>query len=302
MIRYGLSKRDGRILFEPQEEQSSILLMTFDQFQKEKKYPHHLVLEKSIRTARYCKVEIFAECVQGTICIPKKQEEGKEKLIFGFYLNQEGILLVGDEKRLSALIGKMSQSVRGCMTPRHFLLLLLEFLIAEDVLYLQTIEDRISGFEEKLLEKIPDHFYQSIISCRKEISVYHSYYEQLMNLSDQIQEFLSDQMPAEELRAWQMYANRTERLHNHVEMLREYVVQLRELYQSRIDMEQNRIMTLLTVVTTLFMPLTLIAGWYGMNFVNMPALSWKYGYPAVIVISVLIIVLEVIYFRKKKML
>ena len=125
MIRYGLSKQDGRILFEPQEEQSSILLMTFDQFQKEKKYPHHLVLEKSIRTARYCKVEIFAECVQGTICIPKKQEEGKEKLIFGFYLNQEGILLVGDEKRLSALIGKMSQSVRGCMTPRHFLLLLL---------------------------------------------------------------------------------------------------------------------------------------------------------------------------------
>ena len=154
MIRYGLSKQDGRILFEPQEEQSSILLMTFDQFQKEKKYPHHLVLEKSICTARYCKVEIFAECVQGTICIPKKQEEGKEKLIFGFYLNQEGILLVGDEKRLSALIGKMSQSVRGCMTPRHFLLLLLEFLIAEDVLYLQTIEDRISGFEEKLLEKI----------------------------------------------------------------------------------------------------------------------------------------------------
>lgn len=47
MIRYGLSKQDGRILFEPQEEQSSILLMTFDQFQKEKKYPHHLVLEKA---------------------------------------------------------------------------------------------------------------------------------------------------------------------------------------------------------------------------------------------------------------
>ena len=115
-----------------------------------------------------------------------------------------------------------------------------------------------------------------------------------MNLSDQIQEFLSDQMPAEELRAWQMYANRTEpAATSHVEMLREYVVQLRELYQSRIDMEQNRIMTLLTVVTTLFMPLTLIAGWYGMNFVNMPALSWKYGYPTVIVISILIIVLEV---------
>lgn len=78
MIRYGLSKQDGRILFEPQEEQSSILLMTFDQFQKEKKYPHHLVLEKSIRTARYCKVEILPSVCREQYVFPKSRKKEKK--------------------------------------------------------------------------------------------------------------------------------------------------------------------------------------------------------------------------------
>ena len=61
-------------------------------------------------------------------------------------------------------------------------------------------------------------------------------------------------------------------------------------------------MTLLTVVTTIFMPLTLIAGWYGMNFVNMPELHWPYGYPVIIVVSLMIVAGALLYFKKKKWL
>ena len=59
-------------------------------------------------------------------------------------------------------------------------------------------------------------------------------------------------------------------------------------------------MRILTVVTTIFMPLTLIAGWYGMNFKYMPELMSKYGYPGVIVFSILVVVIEIIYFKRKK--
>lgn len=52
----------------------------------------------------------------------------------------------------------------------------------------------------------------------------------------------------------------------------------------------------------IFLPLTLIAGWYGMNFRYMPEYAWKYAYPVVIVVSILIIIIEIIYFKKKKML
>ena len=48
-------------------------------------------------------------------------------------------------------------------------------------------------------------------------------------------------------------------------MLKEYSMQLREMHQAQVDMRQNEIMKFLTIVTTIFMPLSLIAGWYGMN-------------------------------------
>ena len=56
------------------------------------------------------------------------------------------------------------------------------------------------------------------------------------------------------------------------------------------------------MVTTIFMPLTLIAGWYGMNFIYMPELRSVYGYPAVIIVSVLIVVLSLLFFKRKKWL
>ena len=59
-------------------------------------------------------------------------------------------------------------------------------------------------------------------------------------------------------------------------------------------------MQILTVVTTLCLPLSLVAGWYGMNFAGMPELEWKYGYPAVIALSVVIVVICLWIMKKKK--
>ena len=79
------------------------------------------------------------------------------------------------------------------------------------------------------------------------------------------------------------------------------ILQLRELYQSQQDAQQNKIMCILTVVTTLFLSLTLLTGWYGMNFAYMPELHWKYGYPAVIIVAIVIVAIEIMYFKKKKL-
>ena len=61
-------------------------------------------------------------------------------------------------------------------------------------------------------------------------------------------------------------------------------------------------MTLLTVITSIFMPLTLIVGWYGMNFKYMPELEKKAAYPIVIIVSIVIVILSLIFFKKKKWL
>ncbi len=82
----------------------------------------------------------------------------------------------------------------------------------------------------------------------------------------------------------------------------DHTVQIRDVYNSHLEIKQNRIMTILTVVTTIFMPLTLIAGWYGMNFRYMPELDAIWGYPVIIFVSILIVVGSLLFFKKKKWL
>ena len=89
------------------------------------------------------------------------------------------------------------------------------------------------------------------------------------------------------------------RLREEAQALREYAMQVREEYQAQIDLKQNRVMQILTVVTVVFMPLTLIAGWFGMNL-KMPEFEWDYGYPMVIGLSVVVVALCMLICKKKK--
>ena len=86
-----------------------------------------------------------------------------------------------------------------------------------------------------------------------------------------------------------------------IQVLREEVIQLKEGYQAQRDLKMNRTMQFLTVVTTIFMPLTLLAGWYGMNF-NMPEYDSPFGYPILIIISILLITAGILICKKKKWL
>ena len=80
----------------------------------------------------------------------------------------------------------------------------------------------------------------------------------------------------------------------------EYARQVKEAYQSQIDNRQNNNMQFLTVISTIFFPLTLITGWFGMNFKDMPGL--ENGYPAVMALSIVIIVICILIFKKKKII
>ena len=93
---------------------------------------------------------------------------------------------------------------------------------------------------------------------------------------------------------------RTKRLSDDMEIMREYAMEIWEIYQSQISIRQNDIMKVLTIVTTIFLPLSLLAGWYGMNFEYMPEISWKYGYVFVIGVALFIVITRLVIFRKKR--
>ena len=85
---------------------------------------------------------------------------------------------------------------------------------------------------------------------------------------------------------------------NKTSHLLEYAGQVNDAYQAKVDAKQNSNMQFLTVISTIFFPLTLITGWYGMNFQNMPELAD--GYPGVIALSVIVVIICIVLFKIKK--
>jgi len=84
-----------------------------------------------------------------------------------------------------------------------------------------------------------------------------------------------------------------------VETFRDMLAGMLDTYLSVINNRMNEVMKVLTVITTLFIPLSFIAGIYGMNFKNMPELEWDFGYFAVLFVMLLVSIGMLFYFRKK---
>jgi len=86
------------------------------------------------------------------------------------------------------------------------------------------------------------------------------------------------------------------------ESLRETVTSLRELHVSALSQRLNEVMRVLTAIATIFLPLTFVAGIYGMNFEHMPELNWPWAYPAIWGVFLLVTLSMLWYFRRRRWL
>ena len=164
---------------------------------------------------------------------------------------------------------------------------------------LEQLEERITNLEQEVLADNTDRFIHRMSAIRKEVSRADRFYAQLADFGASLLEEADDLFDKRSTRRMNYFLRRVEALKNETERLREYAMQVSGEYQSQVDIAQNRVMQLLTIVTTIFLPLSLIVGWYGMNF-DMPELSWEYGYPVVIVLAVVIVAVLIRYFKRKK--
>ncbi|CDF79008.1 magnesium and cobalt transport protein CorA [Formosa agariphila KMM 3901] len=94
----------------------------------------------------------------------------------------------------------------------------------------------------------------------------------------------------------------TVQVNENIEIYREMVWGLMDMYMTSISNKMNEVMKVLTIMSSIFIPLTFIAGIYGMNFENMPELHHKNGYPILLVVMLFMFILMLIYFKRKKWL
>ena len=178
----------------------------------------------------------------------------------------------------------------------------LESFVDGDGDALAKMEFEISAMEEELAAgKLERAFIADIYELRRQLLKLRTYYEQLIDIGEELQENENDVFSDDAMRYIAMFTGRAARLSTSVQQMRDSLAQLREAYQAAMDYNLNRVIKILTVLATVYLPPTLIAGWYGMNFKHMPELDWTWGYPLVIGLSLAIVVASLIYFRRKRM-
>lgn len=182
----------------------------------------------------------------------------------------------------------------------QFLYTFFEWITAKDLKHLETLESSITALEnEIIINKSKKNFTQEIIVLRKKLMIIKGYYEQLLDIFSDIDANENGLFDRRALKLFKILSGKTERLLNKVNNLRDYVTQIREAYQAEVDISLNMTMKVLTVITSVFMPLTLIAGWYGMNF-EMPEYHAAFGYPMIILVSLAVVAACIFYFKKHK--
>ena len=166
--------------------------------------------------------------------------------------------------------------------------------------YIQQLETRLTDLEQAVLDNDTGRFLHRMSVIRKELNRTNRYYAQLCDFASSLLEDAEEQLSGHSKKRLNHFLRKVENLRGETRMLHEYATQISSEYQAQVDIDQNRVMKVLTIVTAIFLPLSLIAGWYGMNFPNMPLLGWRYGYITVAAVSALVVALLIWYFKRKK--
>lgn len=174
-------------------------------------------------------------------------------------------------------------------------------LIKNDMNFMEKFEDQITDSEDEALSKrVSRDMIDVIVDYRNRLRELKHYYEQLADIFENVMDCDNGLLSDNAMHHFDVLLSRTNKCLCYVQNMRDYVTQMREAYQAQIDIEQNDIMKVFTVITGVFFPLSILVGWYGMNFAGMPELQWRLGYPIFIVVSAFIVMGMIVYFRKKK--
>lgn len=280
------------------------LVSADDFFVRHKELTGHRLLMHNLDGMKHCSADMFGSCVVGTLVIPDKENFSSDILRCGFYMDADRLIIIGDEENAKSMFDEMARerSLEG-ESPYLIMLDLLEYLVRDDLLFLEEYEKKLDSAEEMVMEDIadlPDDFDGFVARYRKEIRKMSRYYQLLADVTDVLEEAMIKAQRERERQLFSYLSNKVDRLYHDSLVMSEYALQIRDIYQSKISAGQNKVMQLLTIVTTIFMPLTLIAGWYGMNFRIMPELGFRYGYLFTGILAFAIVIIEIAVFKRKK--
>ncbi|MDE4908256.1 magnesium/cobalt transporter CorA [Methanogenium marinum] len=184
--------------------------------------------------------------------------------------------------------------------PDYLMYALTDCVVDNYFLVFERIGEDIEDLEEKIIDgtdpDVMEEIYtlkRNLLDIRKRVWPLRETISGIIRskpdfISEQTEVFLKD------------VSDHLYQLNDILESYREMSTGLYEIHLSTLSNRMNEVMKVLTIIATIFIPLTFIAGIYGMNFASMPELQWEFGYPAAILAMLVTAGIMVLYFRKKQ--
>ena len=179
---------------------------------------------------------------------------------------------------------------------------LMDAVVDNYFIILENFGDRIENLQEKLVKNPSSNTLQTIHEIKREVTFLRRSIWPLREVVNEVERNETPLIAKAVIPYFRDLYDHTIQAIDIAEFLRDSLSDMLDIYLSSVSNKTNEIMKVLTMFSTIFIPLTFITGVYGMNFKNMPELSWKWGYPVAWMIMGAVTLFMFIYFKRKKWL
>jgi len=267
---------------------------------------HPLILEDILNTEKRPKMEDFQTYIYVTLKI-LKQIENSDKI-----LSEQVSFIVGTNFVISLMDGKddifdpIKERIRNGkghlrkMGPDYLAYSLIDAIVDNYFVIMEKFGEKIEVMEEELVKNPTTGTLKSLHDIQRELMILRKSVWPLREVVNNMLRGDSTLIHKSTLIYLRDVYDHTIEIIDMIEGLRDMVSRMFDMYLSSISNKLNEIMKVLTIIATIFIPLTFIAGVYGMNFEYMPELKWRWGYPVIWVIMISSGILMLNYFRKNK--
>lgn len=168
---------------------------------------------------------------------------------------------------------------------------------------IEMLQTELLDLEKTVFDECTDNnFNKKLLDVKHQLLIFRDLYEQITELCERLDGNENELFEKQELICLEAAKSKAQRYRERIDLMRDSVNHIWDSYQAYLDIGLNQSMKTFTLLTTIFFPITIIVGWYGMNFRYMPELEWKYGYAYVIVITIAIVAMFFLWFKKRKWL
>ena len=269
---------------------------------------HPLVVEDILNPAQRPKFEVYDDCILFVVKNFNYQQESEEieqeqlSIILGsdFVLsfqeeNGEGFNVIN--KKLSDEDSQLRDKGADYLTYR-----LIDTIVDNYFLVVEELGDYIFSLEEELIEDPAQEILGDLHQLKREVILFQRLVSPLRGLiySSNFKE--SKLFTEETFVYWRDVDDHLANVLDKVQIFRDIINGMLDTYLSSVNDNMNQVMQILTIISTIFIPLSFLTGLYGMNFKYMPELGYQYSYPVLLGVMGVIVVVMLIYFKKNNWL